>query len=119
MAFAAIWFCAGARRQETGALTKQLLLLATFFLALLGALASPLPPALANEANYRLNAGDLVRISVWREEQLDRELLIQPDGMLSFPLAGPIQADGRTVSEVQAEITARVRALHPERLGDG
>lgn len=116
MAVAAIWFFARAGSKETGALTKQLLLLATFFLALLGALASPLPPALANEANYRLNAGDLVRISVWREEQLDRESLIQPDGMLSFPLAGPIKAAGRTVSEVQAEITALLEPFIPNAL---
>lgn len=68
----------------------------------------------AAEAPYRLNPGDVVRISVWREEELNRQASIQPDGSLSFPLVGQVAAAGRTPAEVQADIQKRVSRYVPE-----
>jgi hypothetical protein len=62
----------------------------------------------AQETSFRLNPGDLVRISVWREEQLERQSLVQPDASVSFPLAGSVPAAGLTPAEVQQEITDRL-----------
>jgi polysaccharide export outer membrane protein len=94
----------------------RLLLLAGLLLAPWGLLAGVAPPVLADAAGYRLNPGDLVRISVWREEQLDREALVQPDGLLSFPLAGSVPAAGRSVTEVQEAIAARLERFLPDAL---
>jgi polysaccharide biosynthesis/export protein len=80
---------------------------------LLLALFTP-PTAQAQDAGYLLNPGDVVRVSVWREEELNREALVQPDGSISFPLVGQVQASGRTAAEVQAEITERIDRYIPD-----
>jgi polysaccharide biosynthesis/export protein len=86
------------------------LALNVLFLAILGI-------AMAGQASaqegYRFNAGDVLRISVWREEGLERELLIQPDGMISFPLANQIEARGRTAEELETEIARRLERFIP------
>ena len=53
------------------------------------------------EDGYRLQPGDLLEISVWKETDLQREVLVRPDGSFSFPLAGEIDARGRTVEDVR------------------
>ena len=67
-------------------------------------------PAVASETGYTLNPGDVVVISVWKEEGLDREVLVLPDGTITFPLAGTIQASGLTANELQGEIVKRIKA---------
>lgn len=86
--------------------------IAALLLTVLGALAVPALPAVAADA-YRLNPGDVLRISVWREEGLDRELIVQPDGTLSFPLAGVVPATGHTVAEIEKEVAARLEKFIP------
>jgi len=53
---------------------------------------------------YLLNAGDVLDISVWNEEALQKQLIILPDGMISFPLAGELQAQGQSVTDLQAAL---------------
>jgi polysaccharide export outer membrane protein len=67
-------------------------------------------PVLAAPAasGYRLNPGDLIRLSVWKEDSLTREAMVQPDGNVSFPLAGQVPAAGRTAAELEAEVTDRI-----------
>ena len=55
---------------------------------------------------YRVNAGDELQISVWREEQLQRSVRVLPDGSLSFPLVGRIEGAGRTTREIEQAISA-------------
>ncbi len=55
---------------------------------------------------YRINPGDELQISVWREEELQREVMVLPDGTLSFPLVGTIQGAGRTPREIEQAISA-------------
>jgi polysaccharide export outer membrane protein len=55
----------------------------------------------AETSKYLINAGDIMDISVWNEEALQGEYRVLPDGTLSFPLAGSINAAGKTVDEVQ------------------
>jgi polysaccharide biosynthesis/export protein len=70
-------------------------------------------PAAISAESYRLNPGDVLRISVWREEGLERELLVQPDGTVSFPLAGQVAATGRTVGELEADLAAKLERYIP------
>lgn len=65
-------------------------------------------------ADYRVNAGDRLEISVWREEDLQREVLVRPDGAFSFPLAGEIVAEGRTVSDIRQELESRLARFIPD-----
>lgn len=70
--------------------------------------AGPVP------ATYALHAGDKVEISVWKEEDLQKALIIRPDGKLSFPLAGEIDAAGKSVDAVRQEIETRLKVYIPE-----
>lgn len=54
---------------------------------------------------YRVNPGDELQISVWREDQLQRTVRVLPDGTLSFPLIGRIEGAGRTTREIEAAIS--------------
>ena len=60
------------------------------------------------DPGYRLGAEDVMLISVWKDEQLTREVVVRPDGMFSFPLVGDIQADDRTVEEIRADLVKRL-----------
>jgi polysaccharide export outer membrane protein len=57
---------------------------------------------------YRLNPGDVIRLSVWKEESLTREATVQPDGSVSFPLAGQVPAAGKSAAELEAEVAQRI-----------
>ncbi len=60
------------------------------------------------DESYRLNPGDLLNISVWNEESLQHDVVILPDGMISFPLAGQLPAAGLTLVELEADIKTRL-----------
>jgi polysaccharide export outer membrane protein len=56
-------------------------------------------------AEYRIGAGDILEISVWKEPDLNRkEVLVRVDGRLSFPLLGDIPAAGMTPMELTETI---------------
>jgi polysaccharide export outer membrane protein len=63
---------------------------------------------------YHIQPGDVLEISVWKEEDLLRQVLVLPDGRLSFPLVGDILAAGKSVSELQALITERLTKYIPD-----
>ena len=63
---------------------------------------------------YRIGPEDVLHISVWKEEDLDRRVLVRPDGGVSFPLVGDIQVSGRTPLEVQDEIRSRLARYVPD-----
>lgn len=74
-------------------------------------------PALAQQTlglEYRIGPEDILHISVWKEEDLDRKVLVRPDGGVSFPLVGDIQVSGRTPLEVQDEIRSRLERFVPD-----
>jgi polysaccharide export outer membrane protein len=64
--------------------------------------------------HYRLQPGDLLVISVWKEKDLDAEALVRPDGGLSFPLVGDIDANGRTIEDVRLLLTQRLKPFIPD-----
>ncbi len=68
----------------------------------------------ANGLEYRIGPEDVLHISVWKEDDLDRKVLVRPDGGISFPLAGDIQVSGRTPLEVQDEIRSRLQRYVPD-----
>ncbi|HEY3797696.1 MAG TPA: polysaccharide biosynthesis/export family protein [Caulobacteraceae bacterium] len=60
--------------------------------------------------DYRLGAGDKVRIIVFGEESLSGEFLVPGGtGEIAFPLVGDVQAAGLTVTELQGELEAKLR----------
>lgn len=63
---------------------------------------------------YRLNPGDVLEVSVWNEEALQKEVLILPDGTISFPLVGIVSVAGSTAEEVQGELKEKLSRLIPD-----
>lgn len=57
---------------------------------------------------YKINPGDLLAISVWKEEELQREIQVLPDGTISFPLAGILTIAGKSVATVQSELVKKL-----------
>jgi polysaccharide export outer membrane protein len=64
--------------------------------------------------DYKINPGDIISISVWRESDLQREVLIRPDGKFSFPLAGDINAKGKSVEQVRELLTKKLSRFIPD-----
>lgn len=73
--------------------------------------ATPTTPAV--DPGYCLGAEDVLLISVWKDEQLTREVVVRPDGMFSFPLVGDIQAEDRTVDEIRTDLVKRLTKYIP------
>lgn len=86
------------------------------FVACVGLVVAVLAPAVrASEAEaYRIQPGDVLIVSVWKEQDLQSEVLVRPDGGLSFALVGDVQASGRTIDELRAMINERLRKYIPD-----
>ncbi|MDP9128211.1 MAG: polysaccharide biosynthesis/export family protein, partial [Pseudomonadota bacterium] len=70
--------------------------------------------AAAAEASYVINPGDVLQVTVWKEEGLDQEVLVLPDGTINYPLIGSMSVQGRTTSEVQQSIKEKLTKLIPD-----
>ena len=63
-----------------------------------------------------LRAGDRLQISVWQDPKLDRVVIIGPDGMISFPLAGHIKASGMTSQALESVLRSRLQKNYSGQL---
>jgi polysaccharide export outer membrane protein len=81
---------------------------------LLAAAGLSLPAHAQQIPDYTLNPGDQMDIAVWKELELTKTVIVRPDGKFSFPLAGEIVAAGRTIAQIQAEITNKLKIYIPE-----
>lgn len=59
-------------------------------------------------SDYHLGVDDLVQINVWGNEELSVEMPVRPDGKISMPLIGDVQAGGRTPKQVADDIRVRL-----------
>ena len=94
---------------------------ASFTLAPLPAAARPLEPAAAidgdkapkpdgpAEQEYRLGPGDKLRVEVYKDPQLSQTAQIRPDGKITLPLVGDLEATGRTPLELRDSITRQLK----------
>ncbi len=89
----------------------QLPLAIALLLTAQASIAADAPPS---RDPYRVSPGDVLQISVWKEEDLQREMLVNPDGHFAFPLAGDMLAEGKTVEEIRQELTEKLSRFIPE-----
>jgi len=61
-----------------------------------------------SESNYQIGPQDVLQISVWKDEILSREVVVRPDGYVSFPLIGEVLAEDRPVDDVAEEMDERL-----------
>ena len=64
--------------------------------------------------SYEVQPGDLLLISVWKEPDLQQEVLVRPDGAFSFPLVGEINGLNRTVEELRVELASKLARYIPD-----
>lgn len=60
---------------------------------------------------YVIGAEDILSIVVWKEADFTRTVPVRPDGMISIPLAGDIQAAGLTVRQLQESLKKQLTAF--------
>ncbi|MDA8095077.1 MAG: polysaccharide biosynthesis/export family protein [Betaproteobacteria bacterium] len=70
-------------------------------------------PKVRAPAGYLLAPGDVLDISVWGEKDLPQEVVVRPDGGISYPLAGDMRAAGKSVAQLETEITRRLKKYIP------
>jgi polysaccharide export outer membrane protein len=84
-------------------------------LAALAAAPATAPAAVATELPaYRIQPGDVLQVSVWKETELQGEVLVRSDGGMSFPLAGDLRATDKTVAELAEALAARIAKYIPD-----
>jgi len=95
------------------AISKRLLRLAVL-LAIVAATRTGLCADVPAREPYKVNPGDVLEVSVWKEEDLQRQLLVNPDGHFAFPLAGDMTAEGKTVEELRQELAGKLTRFIPD-----
>ena len=66
------------------------------------------------DASYLVQPGDTLSVTVWREQDLQGEVLVRPDGGMSFPLAGEVEAAGHTVEDIRKTLQTRLKKYIPD-----
>ena len=70
--------------------------------------------ALAGEVGYHIGPGDTLEISVWKDESLSRQVVVPPDGIISFPLTGEINVTNLTVTDLRDIVTKKLSEFVPD-----
>ena len=66
---------------------------------------NPTTDRAANASDYRLVAGDKLRIEIYKDPQLSQNLQVRPDGKITLPLLGDVMAAGETPTALRDRIT--------------
>jgi polysaccharide biosynthesis/export protein len=67
-------------------------------------------PASLPAGEYVIGPDDVLAVNVWKEDEISRQVPVRPDGRVSLPLIGDVQAAGLTPLELQQSIRARLAA---------
>jgi polysaccharide export outer membrane protein len=68
----------------------------------------PDPAPGAAEEPYTIGVQDVLRVNVWQQEGANVDVPVRPDGMITVPLIGDVQARGKTAQQLQQEISKRL-----------
>ncbi len=66
------------------------------------------------DSDYIIGPGDVLDISVWKEVALTKLVTVTPDGKISFPLIGAVQAGGKTLNELSVELANKLSRFVPD-----
>jgi polysaccharide biosynthesis/export protein len=95
---------------------RSQLLIITLFLSFvsLQAFAADTQQNTQVKSDYIIGPGDVLMVSIWKDESLTQEVVVLPDGTISFPLIGIIKAEDMTIAELKAEIEKRIKKYVPD-----
>lgn len=77
------------------------------------ATSDPATPV-AVPADYRIGVSDVVAVSVWKDADLTRSVPVRPDGKISLPLIGDLEAAGKTTGELHDLVVSRLKPYVPD-----
>ena len=77
-------------------------------------LSDELTPLEEGIDDYTIGRGDVLEISIWKEEGLTKSVTIRPDGKASFPLIGEFRAAGLTVRQLTDSISEAFKKYFPD-----
>ena len=66
------------------------------------------------ENTYQIGPGDALEISVWKDESLNKEIFVPPDGIISYPLIGEIDVTRLTVPELRDNVMKKLGEYVPD-----
>jgi polysaccharide biosynthesis/export protein len=66
-------------------------------------------PANDNQPEYRLGPEDVIEVFVYKEPDLSTTVTVRPDGRISLPLAGELEATGKPATQLQQEIAEHLK----------
>lgn len=65
------------------------------------------------QGSYLIGPGDILFISVWKEEGMQSEVQVRPDGAITFPLVGEIVTSGMSVEDLKKVLEVRLSKYIP------
>ncbi len=68
----------------------------------------------ASASTYTVGSGDILQVRAWKNEALSERVTVRPDGYITLPLVGDVQAGGRSVQQIAAEIAKRAAVYYNE-----
>lgn len=71
------------------------------------AAATPIPAA---SGDYLIGSDDILSINVWREQELTRVVPVRPDGKISLPLVGDVEAAGLSAVQLQSNLAQKLKS---------
>jgi polysaccharide biosynthesis/export protein len=95
---------------------RSQLLIITLFISFvsLQAFAADTQQNTQTKSDYIIGPGDVLMVSIWKDESLTQEVVVLPDGTISFPLIGIIRAEDKTITELKTEIEKRIKKYVPD-----
>jgi polysaccharide export outer membrane protein len=73
-------------------------------------IADASPATKPHDAAYKIGSSDVLAITVWKEPEVSRSIPVRPDGKISLPLVGELQAAGRTPLQLEQDISGKLKA---------
>jgi polysaccharide biosynthesis/export protein len=62
-----------------------------------------------HDAAYLIGSSDVLAITVWKEPEISKSVPVRPDGKISLPLVGELQAAGRTPLQLEQDIASKLK----------
>ena len=70
--------------------------------------------ATATDKIYHIGPGDVLEISVWKDPDLSRKIVVPPDGIIAFPLVEAINVSGLTVADLRSIVAKKLSEFIPD-----
>ncbi len=63
---------------------------------------------------YRIGPGDVLKVVVWKHDDLGAQVAVRPDGAISLPLVGDVHATGRSATEIAGDVQQRLHRFYQD-----